>query len=201
MRFRRLLAASLTAALAVAALTLLPPARVSAQERAIDVQRSKITIHVFKSGLLRAFADNHLIQASVADGSVDGASAPKVEVVVDAQRLRVLDPDLATKDREQVQARMLGPEVLDASRFTRIRFHSTAVQPLAADRWLVRGDLELHGQTREVAVTVVREDGRYTGRTTLRQTDFGITPISIAGGTVKVKDEISIDFDIVTTAR
>jgi hypothetical protein len=33
----------------------------------------------------------------------------------------------------------------------------------------------------------------------LKQTDFGITPISIGGGTVKVKNELRIDFDIVTT--
>jgi hypothetical protein len=32
----------------------------------------------------------------------------------------------------------------------------------------------------------------------LRQTDYGIAPISVAGGTVKVKDELKIDFDIVT---
>ena len=33
---------------------------------------------------------------------------------------------------------------------------------------------------------------------TLKQTDYGITPISVAGGAVKVKDELNIDFDIVT---
>jgi hypothetical protein len=48
---------------------------------------------------------------------------------------------------------------------------------------------------------VARENGRYTGRATLRQTDFAIAPISIAGGTVKVKNEISIEFDIVTADR
>jgi hypothetical protein len=35
----------------------------------------------------------------------------------------------------------------------------------------------------------------------LKQSEFGITPISLAGGTVKVKDEMKIDFDIVTTER
>jgi hypothetical protein len=30
----------------------------------------------------------------------------------------------------------------------------------------------------------------------LKQRDFGITPVSIAGGTVKVKNELTIDFDI-----
>jgi len=30
----------------------------------------------------------------------------------------------------------------------------------------------------------------------LKQRDFGIAPISIAGGTVKVKDEVLIEFEI-----
>ena len=42
-----------------------------------------------------------------------------------------------------------------------------------------------------------RANGRYRGTVTLKQRDFGIMPISIAGGTVKVKDEIKIEFDVV----
>jgi len=173
----------------------------AAQPRAIDAQRSTITIHVFKSGLFRAFADNHLIQGPVAAGVIDDSAAPKVHLVINADRLRVLDPGLSPGDREHVQARMLGGEVLDRARFPEIRFQSKIVERADADGWLVRGDLELHGQVHQVAVKVTREHGHYTGRTTLRQTDFGITPVSVAGGTVKVKDEITIDFDIVTVDR
>jgi hypothetical protein len=32
---------------------------------------------------------------------------------------------------------------------------------------------------------------------TLKQSDFGIRPISIVGGTVKVKDELKVEFDVV----
>ncbi|HYU77804.1 MAG TPA: YceI family protein [Vicinamibacterales bacterium] len=174
---------------------------VSAQRRAVDTQRSTITVRAFKSGLFRAFADNHVIQAPLAEGSVDDSAMPHVELVVDTSRMRVLDPGLSPKDRDDVQARMLGPEVLDTNRFAQIRFRSTTVQQLEADHWVVRGDLELHGQTHGVAVKVARENGRYKGSTTLRQTAFGITPISIAGGTVKVKDDVTIEFDIVTADR
>jgi len=34
------------------------------------------------------------------------------------------------------------------------------------------------------------QDGRYRGSTTLKQTDFGIALVNVAGGTVKVKDEV-----------
>jgi YceI-like domain len=176
-------------------------APMSAQQRAVDIERSTMTVRAFKSGLFSAFGDNHVIQAPVAEGSVDESSAPHVELAIDARRMRVLDPGLSQKQREDVQARMLGPQVLDASRFPRIRFQSTAVQQAGTDRWLVRGNLDLHGHIQPIAVTVSRERGRYTGSTTLRQTAFAITPISVAGGMVRVKDEITIEFDIVTVGE
>jgi hypothetical protein len=36
----------------------------------------------------------------------------------------------------------------------------------------------------------------YTTHTVLKQTDFGIKPLSIGGGTIKVKNEVEIDFQI-----
>jgi hypothetical protein len=42
----------------------------------------------------------------------------------------------------------------------------------------------------------VRETGRYRASTILKQRDFGIQPIRVAGGTVRVKDEIRLEFDI-----
>jgi polyisoprenoid-binding protein YceI len=172
-----------------------------AQPRAIDPTRSTITVRVFKSGLFRAFADDHVIEARLAEGSLDDSATPNVRIAIDVHSMQVLDPGLSEKDRRDVQTRMMGPEVLNADHFQHIRFHSVAIEKGDADRWSVRGELEVHGQTRPVTVNVVRAQGHYKGSTSLKQSDFGITPISIAGGTVKVKDEMKIDFDIVTTAR
>jgi hypothetical protein len=47
-----------------------------------------------------------------------------------------------------------------------------------------------------VSVDVALKDGLYRGTATLKQTQFGITPVRLAGGTVKVKDEIKVDFSI-----
>jgi len=52
--------------------------------------------------------------------------------------------------------------------------------------------------SRPITVSVRNENGRYLGTCTLSQREFGIEPISIAGGTVKVKDELKIEFDIKT---
>ena len=183
-------------------LALLAVARPSdAQPRAIDLTRSTVTVRVFKSGLFRVFADDHVIEAPLTDGSLDDSAAPNVRIAIDVRGMRVLDPGLSAKDRREVQTRMMGPEVLDADRFQQIRFRSATIEKVDADRWSVRGELEVHGQTHPVTVAVVRAQGHYKGSTSLKQSEFGIMPISIVGGTVKVKDEIKIDFDIVTTER
>ena len=172
----------------------------SAQDRVIDTNRSTVTIRVFKAGLFRAFADDHLIQAPLLDGSLDPA-IPHVQVVIDARRMRVLDPGLSAKDRQDVQTRMLGSDVLDVSRFQWISFHSATIQRLDAGGWRVHGELELHGQIHPMTLNVSLENGHYKGSATLRQSDFGIAPISIIGGTVKVRDEVGVDFDITVTER
>jgi polyisoprenoid-binding protein YceI len=91
---------------------------------------------------------------------------------------------------------MLGPEVLDAAHQPDIAFRSTAAQQSGADLWTVNGSLTVHGQTRPVIAQVREMGGHYTGALTLKQTDFGIKPVKIAGGAVRVKDEIRIEFDI-----
>lgn len=165
------------------------------QTRAIDTSNSKLIVHVFKAGAFSAFGDNHEVEAPIAEGSVD-EGARRVKFVVESQRLKVLDPQMAPGKRQQVQERMVSPEVLDAARFPRITFESTEVEQTGPDRLLVRGQLSLHGVTRPVVVNVRTENGRYVGSSTLKQREFGITPISIAGGSVKVKDELKIEFDV-----
>jgi hypothetical protein len=48
-----------------------------------------------------------------------------------------------------------------------------------------------------VDMSVSFSEGHYTGKVTLKQTDFGITPVKIAGGAIRVKDVVEIVFEIV----
>jgi hypothetical protein len=191
MRFARYASLFVTALLTVA---------VWGQARPIDSAASKITVHVFKSGLFSTFADNHQIEAPIAEGSID-EGGQRVAFTVDSRKMRVLDPQLSADKRQQVQTRMLGPEVLDSERFSKITFESTRVKPTGQGQFLVEGRLSLHGVTRPTSITVRNENGRYLGTCALKQRDFGIEPIRIAGGTVKVKDELKIDFDVRATTQ
>ena len=162
----------------------------------IDVRNSKLTVFVYKSGLFSAFADNHVINAPIASGTITTTPTPGIELVVNAADLVPLDPDLDPAKREEVRTRMLGAEVLDTARFSTITFRSTAIEPAGSNRWNVSGQLTIHGVTKAVTFPVVRADRVYRGETRIRQRDFGINPIRIAGGTVSVKDELKVEFEI-----
>jgi len=173
------------------------PSLARAQSRAMDAGHSTLKIRVFKSGLFSAFAHDHEIEAPITQGSVNLSTKPSVELRVDARKLRVLDPKLSPKDRADVQKTMEGSQVLNSNRFTEISFHSTAVESMGKEHWTVRGSLTLRGQSAPVSVEVNLRNGHYLGSARLKQRTFGMTPVSIAGGTVKVKDEVEIEFDIV----
>ena len=172
------------------------PAAVLADTHKIDTAHSTLTVSVFKTGLFSFAADNHTINAPIASGQL---TDPLVSVMmtVDAAHMAVLDRETATDKPAQVQARMLGPDVLDVAQYPTIEFKSTSVDAVPAGGWDVSGQLTIRGTTRPVRVRVTQAAGHYRGSTTLKQTDFGIHPVTIAGGTVKVRDEIRIDFDIV----
>ena len=170
------------------------------QTRPIDTRNSKLIVHVSKVGLFFALVDNHEVEAPISEGVVDEGTR-QVKFVIESQRIKVLDPQLSPDKRQQVQERMLGPGVLDVARFPQIKFESTSVEQAGPGRLLVRGQLSLHGLTRPVVVNVRSENGHYLGTSTFKQRDFGITPVSVGGGTVKVKDELKIEFDIYTSTQ
>ena len=170
----------------------------NAQPRSIDKQNSTMTVHVLKAGVLSAFGHDHEIAAPVARGAVDVAGH-QVELHVEAGALKVRDPKASDEDRAKIQTTMLGPEVLDATRYPEIGFQSTKAERLGDGSWKLSGSLMLHGQTKPITVQVREKNGHYVGQASLKQTDFGIKPIRVGGGAVRVKDELRIEFNIQLT--
>jgi polyisoprenoid-binding protein YceI len=168
----------------------------TAQERQIDTQRSQITIHVGKTGLLSAVAHNHTISASIASGSIRESDPPRVEFTIETAKMTVEpDPKVDAKTQATIQTDM-EQMTLETTKFPQISFHSLHVSKLSGGQWNVDGDLSLHGVTKPVSLTVRQTGDYYAAHTLLKQTDFGIRPISIGGGAIKVKNEVEIDFKI-----
>ena len=186
--------------LALATVTIslcLGPNQLFAQAKPIDVNQSTLKIRVFKSGAFAAFAHDHEIEAPIDQGDIDSSAHASVQLRVDAHKMRVLDPDTSPGNRTDIQKTMQSSKVLDVENFPQISYQSTAITSRGDSHWQVQGDLTLHGKKHPVTVDVSLQNGHYRGSASIRQTDFGIEPIRIAGGTVKVKDEVKVEFDIV----
>jgi polyisoprenoid-binding protein YceI len=170
-----------------------------AQSKAIDVNKSTLKIRVFKSGAFSAFAHNHEIQAPIEEGTIEQSNSAhdSVQLRVVSRKMRVIDPDTPADKRAEIQHTMQSAKVLDVEKFPEISYQSTGVTGRGENHWEVRGNLNLRGKKQPVVVAVSLQDGHYRGSTSIKQSDFGIDPIRIAGGTVKVKDELKVEFDIV----
>ncbi|HEY2392457.1 MAG TPA: YceI family protein [Candidatus Angelobacter sp.] len=172
----------------------------SAQSSDNAQQRSAITIRVFKSGLFSGFAHNHVVIAPISQARVDPA-ALTAEIAVAVKDMKVTDREVSEKDRAEIQSTMLGPKVLDQEKFPEIHFKSSRIEQTSPQHYRVEGLLELHGVKHEITLQVTGEPSHYHGATKLKQSEFGIKPISLGGGSVKVKDELELEFDVYAASK
>src|SRR5580698_9569840 len=91
----------------VACMAIAAAASLMAQEKAIDTQRSTITIHVGKSGLFSAAAHDHTISAPISSGAIVESGAPHIEFRVETAKMTVKpDPKVDAKDQATIQTHM-----------------------------------------------------------------------------------------------
>jgi len=172
----------------------------------VDASRSRFTVQAFASGLFSAFGHNPTIAIRGFGGDARCVSSTLEEasllLLVQADSLAVTDK-VSDKDRREIE-RMMREDVLETARYPEIVFMSTKVSAncMAQNEYRVRidGNLSLHGVTRacpvDARVTVNGDNLRAQGEFSLRQTDYRINPVSVVGGTLKVKDELKFSFDI-----
>src|SRR5262249_47285817 len=162
-----------------------------------------------KTGIFSALAHDHEIGLKRFGGRVvipqAGAAGGTLEMEVDATSLEVLDKKPSEEDKKKIFDAMHN-EVLESAKHQKITFKSVSVGDVKqtgndAYSFVVNGDLTLHGVTKRIAIpvaaTITPQQLRATGKYTLKQTDYGIKPYSAAGGTIKVKDEVVVNFNIV----
>jgi polyisoprenoid-binding protein YceI len=177
----------------------------AAADRACVVPgRSHFRIHVGSSGLFGAFGHDHLIEATKIEGcaTIDqkDLAHSSIALTFPTADIRVLDPKEA-KDRPEVQKTM-ETEVLEVSRYPQVKFESTGIEgPATGQQLRVRGNLTIHGKTLPVVIPVAfmhQPDGTYqaVGKYAFKQSSFGIKPVRVGGGTIKVKDEVETEFEI-----
>jgi polyisoprenoid-binding protein YceI len=176
----------------------------------VDASRSRFIAQAFAKGLLSAFGHNPRLAILNFEGEVEfdpaAPDAAWMQMTARADSLVVID-DMSEKDRREIE-RVAREEVLDAAHYPEIIFQSKSVDAhrIAEGRYRarIRGDLSLRGVTRECSIdataTFEGDDLRAQGGFALRQSDFNIRPISVAGGLLKLKDEVQLSFDILAHA-
>jgi len=172
----------------------------------IDASRSQFTVQGVAEGMLSMFGHNPVIaicgfggDVRCVPGTLESAS---LLMLVQANSLAVVNK-ISDKDKREME-RGMREDVLEVARYPEVVFMSTkvAANRTAEGRYGARinGSLSLHGVTRDhqinAQVTVNGSSLRAQGEFQLRQTDYNIKPVSAVGGTLKMKDELKLSFDI-----
>lgn len=173
----------------------------------IDTRKSTMTLQAFSTGLLSAFG--HSPRIAVRDMQGEGQFVVSGGVLKDAQlhlriradSLEVID-DISEKDRREIQRQMFN-DVLEAERFPEILYDCTHITASGtANRYSVvlQGESTLHSETHSLPISasvVISGDAlRASGEFSVSQKAYGIAPVTVAGGAIKLKDEVKFTFDI-----
>lgn len=172
----------------------------------IDARGSTFTVRAFATGLLSSFGHNPTIAIPDFTGEVslnpEAVEQSSVRIVLQAASLTDTD-DIREKDRAEIN-RTMHEEVLESDGYPEIVYECSnlsANKTGEGQYWAtLNGELTLHGVTRNQPVSLrISLNGdtlRGTGDFSVRQSDYEMRPVSAAGGTIKLKDELKLSFDI-----
>lgn len=177
----------------------------------IDPTRSVAVLSVYRAGPLASFGHDHVVASHDVRGYVlltPVLANARADLYVPLSDLAVDEPALraaagfhttpSASDIEGTRANMLN-KVLEASRYPFFVLHAGRAHGTLS-HLEVEATLTLHGMTRTLPlpVTLQVRDGELaaSGRFVLRQSNFGITPFSILGGALSVRDAVDVRFDL-----
>jgi polyisoprenoid-binding protein YceI len=169
-----------------------------------DPGQSRFTLQAFAAGVLSFLGHSPIFAVRDFGGEliVAGATVTGVCLAVRAASLRLVD-EVSANDRREIEGTMFR-EVLEVERFPEISYAAAAVTGGAVARGHYRlhiaGQLSLHGVTRPQPVDaelLVFDDGvRLRGESPLRLSDYGIKPVTALAGTIRLKDDLAVTFDL-----
>ncbi|OYT92347.1 MAG: hypothetical protein CFE43_08770 [Burkholderiales bacterium PBB3] len=191
------------------------PAAQAAKVYRIDPGASTLHVLVYRGGPMVRLGHNHVIISSSISGRIwQGASlensgfaisVPVNSLIVDDNDARTAEgedfPLNVTEDAKQAtKANMLRETLLDGARYPDISIQSIRLLG-DTDTPRVLAALRIKDQTRQIVVPVTLRstDGslRVQGEFEIKQTDFGIAPLSVALGALVVLDTLKVKFELV----
>jgi hypothetical protein len=173
----------------------------------MDPGRSRFTVQGFAGGLLSFVAHSPTFAVREYVGELrwqpDSSGGATLDVAVRADSLELID-HVRPADRADIEGRMR-QEVLEVRAYPVIRFEASeiATAPIVANRYQLRiiGLMSLHGvgnrHAIEAELTLYDDGIRLGGEFPLRLSDYRIRPVTALGGTIRLRDELRVAFDIV----
>jgi polyisoprenoid-binding protein YceI len=163
-------------------------------------------VQAFATGLLSVFAHSPTFAARDFKGvfrfDEGGSACISLDLEVKADSLALLDR-VPLADRRDIEGRMRS-EVLEVFAYPEIRYQAQdiSLSPEGPGRYRLRinGKLSLHGVTRdhpmEAELRLDNDGLRLLGGSKLSMSDYHIKPVTALGGTIRLKDELRISFEL-----
>jgi polyisoprenoid-binding protein YceI len=172
----------------------------------IEIKGSTFTVRAFAAGLLSAFGHNPTITIPDIEGEIilnpGEIEQSSMRMVAHPAAMTVTD-DISEKDRQEINRKM-HDEVLESDSFPDIVYecsHLSASKTGEGQYWAaLRGELTVHGVKRNQPISARLSLNGDTllaaGEFSIRLSDYEIRPVSAVGGTIKLKDEVKLSFNI-----
>jgi polyisoprenoid-binding protein YceI len=180
----------------------------------IDNERSWLRVLVYRAGLMSALGHNHVIASHAISGSIaysDQLTDTVVEMlvaveslVVDDAALRLLEGEefagrISEKDVKRTRKNMLGHKLLDAANHPIIQVRSTDIRG-ELDSLTVTADVTIAGRTNPIIfsahASLSGNQVTVSGDARISHKDLGLKPFSAAFGTLKVRQDMLVRFEI-----
>jgi polyisoprenoid-binding protein YceI len=181
----------------------------------VDTSASRVYVKV---GSATRIGHPHGVEGYLKSGNV--APGTSGELVFDMKSFKADTPEarkkvglegkkLSENEAKKVNEAMLGADVLNVDKFPTATFKIIALKPAekqdagAPGLYQVNGRFTLHGAEKPLQFMVKLErtdkEGvlRLSGSFVIKQSDYGITPYTAAGGLAKVADELEIIGELV----
>ena len=177
----------------------------------IDAAASRFTVQAFASGFLSAMGHNPTIGIGDFSGEIHfdpkALEANSLRMNIRLNSLRVLD-DISDKDRREIERRM-NEQVLEVVKYPEAVYEATAasIAPIENAEYsaALNGVLSFHGVSASMPIVArVAVSGsvlRAAGDFILKQSVYRIRPVSVAGGALRLKDELRFSFQIEARQR
>jgi polyisoprenoid-binding protein YceI len=185
----------------------------------VDAEASEVHILVYRGGTLARLGHNHVLSSKSLSGDAwlhpdftrSGFQIilPVESLIIDDVQTRMVHGEqfaaqVPQKDIDGTRRNLMKAEVLDGERFPQIRLASSALSGTAADP-KVMAQVTIKDVTRELAIpmSLSLEGGQLqaSGEFDILQSEFGITPFSVALGALQVQDRLHVTYKVVATAK